>query len=85
MTIYAITLEEKSQLRSWFFLTREAAEAFIAGIHARNRRGMGSYVLCMSSIEMGKEHMHTEFGFETPEAIREREAEFEREINGEDE
>lgn len=73
MTIYAITLEEKNQIRSWFFLTRDAAQAFIEGFDARSRRG---YVLYISSIEMGKEYLHTDYGFENPEEIREREAEF---------
>lgn len=85
MTIHIITLEEKNQLRSWFFLTREAAEGFIAGIHARNRRGMGGYSLSMSPIEMGKEYVHTIYGLETPEAIKEREAEWDQYMNGEDE
>lgn len=85
MTIYAITMEDKNGTRSWFFLTKEATHAFIAGIHACNRRGMGGHSLSMSTIEMGKEHVHTAYGFETPEAVQEREAEWERYMNGEDE
>ena len=83
MTIYAITVEDKTGIRSWFFLTKEEALSFKIGLKWKLQHD--NRIISESTIELGDEYVHTKYGFETPNDIKKREAEFERALNGEDE